>query len=67
MSWPSGFVVRVSGSGFRIQEKVGMRGKLPVLGRNEIRESTLEATQGQIDGFFSQFPYKCYLFEVGLV
>ena len=21
---------------------------------------TLESTQGQIDGFFSQFPYKCY-------
>ena len=28
-------------------------------------QSTLEATQGQIDGFFSQLPYKkCYLEEV---
>ena len=24
---------------------------------------TLEATQGQNDGFFSQLPYKCYLEE----
>ena len=26
--------------------------------------STLETTQGQIDGFFSQPPFKCYLPEV---
>ena len=29
--------------------------------------STLEATQGQIDGFFSQLPYKCYLEEFASV
>jgi len=30
--------------------------------------SALEATQGQIDGFFSQLPYKCYqyLWEIDL-
>ena len=26
--------------------------------------ATLETTQGQIDGFFSQLPYKCHLEEV---
>ena len=26
--------------------------------------ATLERTQGQIDGFFSQLPFKCYLSEV---
>ena len=31
------------------------------------RASVLEATQGQIDGFFSQLPYKCHLFEVASV
>ena len=29
--------------------------------------TTLEATQGQIDGFFSQLPFKCYLPEVASV
>jgi len=29
--------------------------------------ATLEATQGQMDGFFSQLPYKCYLEEVASV
>ena len=29
--------------------------------------STLETTQGQIDGFFSQLPYKCHLKEVASV
>jgi len=28
---------------------------------------TLETTQGQIDGFFSLLPFKCYLPEVGSV
>ena len=28
---------------------------------------TLEATQGQIDSFFGQLPYKCYLEEVASV
>jgi len=35
-----------------------------------LRRSTtpaLEATQGQMDGFFSQLPYKCYLEEVASV
>jgi len=27
----------------------------------------LEATHGQIDGFFSQLPYKCHLEEVASV
>jgi len=30
-------------------------------------QATLEATQGQIDSFFSQLPYKCYLEEVASV
>ena len=30
-------------------------------------ETTLEATQGQIDGSFSQLPYKCHLEEVASV
>ena len=29
--------------------------------------STLEATQGQMDGVFSQLPYKCHLEEVASV
>ena len=29
--------------------------------------ATLEATQGQMDGFFSKFPYKCHFFEVASV
>ena len=29
--------------------------------------STLEATQGQMDAFFSQLPFKCYLLEVACV
>ena len=29
--------------------------------------AALEATHGQMDGFFSQLPYKCYLFEVAFV
>ena len=35
-------------------------------GEIEVR-SALEATQGQIDSFFSQLPYKCYLKEVASV
>ena len=40
--------------------------------KNEQYRSTkwvpaLEATQGQMDGFFSQLPYKCYLEEVASV
>ena len=31
------------------------------------REVTLETSQGQIDGFFSQLPFKCYLSEVASV
>ena len=31
------------------------------------RKSVLEATQGQIDGFFSQLPFKCYPLEVASV
>jgi len=29
--------------------------------------TALEATQGQMDGFFSQLPYRCYLEEVASV
>ena len=29
--------------------------------------SSLETTQGQMDGFFGQLPYKCYLEEVASV
>jgi len=29
--------------------------------------SALEATQGQMDGFFSELPFKCYLEEVASV
>ena len=29
--------------------------------------STLEATQGQMDGSFSQLPYKCHLEEIASV
>ena len=49
-----------------------------LLGRLEVRApgfafrfeglgSTLETTQGQMDGFFSQVPLKCYLPEVASV
>ena len=30
----------------------------------ERSKSALEATQGQMDGFFNQLPYKCHLEEV---
>ena len=30
-------------------------------------ESALDATQGKMDGFFSQLPYKCHLAEVASV
>ena len=30
-----------------------------------ILHTALEATQRQMDGFFCQLPYKCYLEEVG--
>ena len=37
------------------------------LGACERRQvTTLEATQGQMDGFFSQLPYKCHLEEGGI-
>jgi hypothetical protein len=32
-----------------------------------LQSSTLETTQGQIDGFFSQIPFKFYLPEVASV
>ena len=32
-----------------------------------IPQTTLEATQGQMDGFFSQLSFKCYLLEVATV
>jgi len=32
-----------------------------------VRRTVLKATQGQIDGFFSQLPYKCNLEEVASV
>ena len=32
-----------------------------------VTHSTLETTQGQIDGFFSQLPFRCYLPEVASV
>ena len=35
--------------------------------RGEGSCTALEATQGQIDGGFSQLPYKCYLEEVASV
>jgi hypothetical protein len=37
------------------------------LGRISGLEAALEATQGQMDGFFSQLPYKCHLKEVASV
>jgi hypothetical protein len=33
-------------------------------GRAETRRTALEATQGHMDGFFGQLPYKCHLEEV---
>ena len=36
-------------------------------GRRIGGNSTLKKTQGQIDGFFSQLPFKCYLPEVASV
>ena len=33
----------------------------------ENQVTRLEATQGQMDGFFSQLPYKCHLEEVASV
>ena len=33
----------------------------------KVLNHTLEATLGQMDGFFSQLPYKCHLEEVASV
>ena len=44
---------------------------LPVNARSvkmfRVAKTTLEATQGQIDGLCSQLPYKCHLEEVASV
>ena len=45
--------------GVRRTSRRPMRSALPSLSL-----SALEATQGQMDGFFSQLPYKCNLEEV---
>ena len=36
-------------------------------GRSSCRPPALEATQGQMDGFFGQLPPKCNLEEVAFV
>ena len=39
----------------------------PELAGRSCLDSALEATQGQMDGFFSQLPYKCHLEKVASV
>ena len=34
---------------------------------SKVLDTAPEATQGQMDSFFSQLPYKCYLEEVASV
>ena len=41
-----------------------LRAKLVDLPTKISQTTALEATQGQMDGFFSQLPYKCHLEEV---
>ena len=55
---------RVSGSGFR---DPGSGSSVEGRGLRVNGEAALEATQGQIDGFFSHLPYKCHLEEVASV
>ena len=45
--------------------QIGRNGRRHGTARVEL--PTLETTQGQIDGFFSQFPFKCYPQEVASV
>jgi len=58
--------------GLRVKKKK-TRDSLPVRGFTQTRTGSfpttaaLEATQGQMDGFFSQLPYKNYVEEVASV
>ena len=77
----SGLVVRVWGLGLRVwgsifeawglgfgvgvEESQG-QGSLPG-NAHRLEGSTLETTQGQMDGFFSQLPYKCHQTRVASV
>ena len=54
----------------RLGKDTGMRTGNPVPGPEDqdfISRSALEATQGQMDGFFSQLPYKCHQNRVASV
>ena len=54
----------------QIRARLGtsLRGSEPIAQRcTELRHSALEATQGQIDGFLSQLPYKCHQNRVASV
>ena len=42
------------------KENTGKRGRRRRNKWKILSDSTLEATQVQIDGFFSQLPYKCH-------
>ena len=48
-----------------LQEKVRTQGH--VLAKDNRGQSALEATQGQMDGFSSQLPYRCHLEEMASV
>ena len=49
-------------------ESSGIRGKMYGCGKRTLGlRAALEATQGQMNGFFSQLPYKCHLKEVASV
>jgi len=52
---------------WRIRRGFDESGPPPATRKRLFRESALEATQGPMDGFFSQHPYKCYLEEVASV
>jgi len=62
---PPGVLI-VVGSGGQAWGRVAReRGVHHVHGEKTL--AAMEATQGQIDGFFSQLPYKCHLEEVASV
>ena len=50
--------------GGETQDKKMSKGRLPRVEYQQVYNTTLEATQGQMDGFLSQLPYKCHLEEV---
>ena len=61
-------LARFSGQGFRFRvQGLGRSGNIVSCNRVGRGRTALETTQGQMDGFLSQLPYKRHLEEVASV